>query len=217
MTLRLTILLSAVLAVALALLPSCGRSPFDEGPDTAGGQGARGGQIARGDASAETALCALEPQGQFTFHVHNNTGAVLFWSTVCGRGLPIVLDTARGTLPIAPIGLCGVTCDDVYTRGVDPDACTDCGPGTKSSVQPGASSDIEWDRRVYAPHVYSSACGPVRFVGQSCEEGHALAPNATQTGKIRVCNSQGDPGCIGGRDVTFTIDTTKAAGTIEIN
>jgi hypothetical protein len=172
--------------------------------------------------------CKIDPPGDvFTFHVHNGGRAMLRLSYGCGDSLPINLDTPKGNLSIGSgaVNWCEVKCDSVY-GGQPNNGCWDCGPGYGAPLGSGMTADIKWDRRVYVAHTADPKCTG-QTSGNSCALGQAVAPSRAQKGSLTVCSPPVpptvDPGTIGGcwaaptTTMTFTIDTTKDEGMIELN
>lgn len=173
--------------------------------------------------------CAIDPTGMFTFHVHNAGAQTLHWDLGCKRSVPIVLHLPAGDMPTGPgaVDTCEYTCEQVYAATAAPGLCTDCGAGYVGTVAPGASGDIVWDRRVYTAYAFDPACrtpsGITPGPGATCALGHTVAPSATQSGTLAVC-----PGTVYPRfcsvnnkqvafsTVEFTVDTTGAEATIEV-
>jgi hypothetical protein len=194
--------------------PDGGASSNDSGSTSDTGTTSDGGTTADGNAGA----CALDPsKGSFTFHVHNGGSRSLTLGLGCGRSLPIQITTLSGSLPAGPgpEDTCEFTCDDVYAGHSQPGACSDCGPGVSSALGPGATADITWDRRVYTERPVELSC--TTGTG-SCAWGASVAPASSQGGVLTVCTSStGFPGsCTTSDTVSFTADTTKSEGTIEV-
>ena len=184
----------------------------------AGGGSGSAADAGDGGAGTRGPMCALDPTGTFTFHLHNGTNGTINLFLGCGAAsIPIVLDTPAGALPAGPgtIGACGFTCDKIYgPPGYLPVGCTDCGFGATRTMAPGDTTDIGWDRRVYAPQTIDAACAP--WPGQTCALGKAVSRSAVQSGSLRVCLTFVPLACGDPRDVPFTIDTTGNAATIEV-
>jgi hypothetical protein len=202
-------------------MPETG-APENDGGDGDTGAGETGAleSGAGGDAGA----CSIPPPGSaFTFHVHNSGTRDLGLGYGCGRDQPIVLVTPTGSLGIGSesANACGFTCEQDY-MGNPQQGCSDCGPGVGAALPVGATVDIAWDRRVYVTHTADPQC----VGGQtnvSCALAVAVAPSQTQQGTISLCtmsaSSGGPPGggnCAGNDPVTFTLDTTQSAGTIDV-
>ncbi|MEO5731667.1 MAG: hypothetical protein ABI134_36310 [Byssovorax sp.] len=82
------------------------------------------------------------------------------------------------------------------------------------------SKDIIWDRRVYTAHMADPKCSG-SATGNECALGALVAPESAQKGVLTVCGpaaSAGDGYCLEGDQstVTFTFDTAKDEGTIEV-
>ena len=185
------------------------------------GAGACDDQSSDGGAAAKrAAACALDPTGTFTFHVHNAGTAPILIDVGCGASLPVVLATAAGRLSIGPGGIdsCGSTCDQIYGGQVPASGiCSDCGPGGARTLATDEVFDLDWDRRVYSAHPIDPICVP-NTVGV-CAFGTAVAPSTTQLGVLTICAAeQRRPtgGCAAPKPIEFTMDTTSAAGTIEV-
>jgi hypothetical protein len=189
----------------LSLTASCGTAMTKSSAGTGGG----------GSSS-----CHLDPPGTpFTITVHNGGTKMLGLAEGCGLSYPIVLDTPEGMLGIGPgpADPCEFSCDRVYA-GMAGVGCSDCGNGSHAPLPPGASVTITWDRRVYAGMKVPSACvnGPS---SATCAFGHAVAPTSTQQGVLTACadpNAGGQCLTASQMPVTFTLDTTKSSGTIEV-
>jgi hypothetical protein len=78
------------------------------------------------------------------------------------------------------------------------------------------TADIQWDRRVYSETMADPAC--TSGATGSCAYGTGVAPVASQAGVLTVCNSMnGFPGACSSSDtVSFRVDTTQSAATIEV-
>jgi hypothetical protein len=158
----------------------------------------------------------------FTFHVHNGGANHLSLAYGCGGNLPILLSTPAGPLGIGPgpADGCELTCQQQYAGPVQ-QGCSDCGPGVGADLAAGTTVDIGWDHRVYVAHLAAPQCVGGQ-PGVSCALAEAVPPTATQTGTLTVCTggaSSGGPGggyCSGSEMVSFTLDTTQAQGTIEV-
>ena len=170
-------------------------------------------------------VCQLDPKGSFTFHVHNAGTKMLRLALGCGATLPIDLVTPEGTLSIGPGGVgntCEFTCDEVYGGG-NTGECSDCGPGVSADLSPGVTADIQWDRRVYVDQMVVAQCAPDDPEGV-CAFGEAVKPSAAQSGVLTTCDdtAASQSGIVGScatgstAAVSFTLDTTQAEGTIEV-
>ena len=194
-------------------LAGCGSTVCDA-VDCQGGGGGEGG--------GSNAACMLEPPGKsFTFHVHNGGTKALRLTYGCGATLPIEVETPKGALDISPGGVnsCEVTCDRVH-EGFPNRGCTDCGPGVGAPLEPGMTKDITWDRRVYTAHMADPKCSG-STTGNDCALGALVAPASAQKGVLTVCSSapSGGDGYCSEKDqstVSFTLDTAKDEGTIEV-
>jgi hypothetical protein len=103
---------------------------------------------------------AVAPKkGKFTFRLINRSASPQYVGFGCGGDPPIEIDTPRGPLGIGleRADFCGNSCERVL-RGVKPLSCSDCGGGSGITVQPGLSTDIEWDRRVWVPATMPASC-----------------------------------------------------------
>jgi hypothetical protein len=195
---------------------AAGQGPGVEGGGQAGSQG-QGGAAGSGTDGGQ---CPLEPKGaKFTFHVHNATSSMVTLWLGCGAKLPIVLDTPAGKLSIGPgdVDVCEFTCDQVYAGQVQPQACSDCGPGYSKPIAAGATADIEWERRVYEAQMVRPPCSPSGT--GSCAYGRSVAPTRTQAGVVTTCTGSvpmGVGGCPQPKMTSFTLDTTAGEGTIEV-
>ena len=233
------LLLALAVAVSPLLVAACGGSTASggasdgggssvdaaggadaQGGDTGGGGGPEGGGAAEGGAGA----CAIAPPGSaFTFHVHNGGASHLGLAYGCGGSLPILLSTPAGSLGIGPgpADGCEFTCTQQYAGPVQ-QGCSDCGPGVGADLPAGATVDIAWDHRVYVAHMAASECVGGQS-GVSCALPEAVAASTTQAGTLTVCTggaSSGGPGgggyCSGSEMVSFTVDTTQAEGTVQV-
>jgi hypothetical protein len=197
-------------------------SNVDEGSGEASVTDA-GNPDAGGDSYEASADCSAmdDPPGTtFTFHVHNGGSTDQYLAYDCGGGAPMVLTTPAGSLGISPSSVypCASTCDQAYAGNVA--SCPTCTTGNTPMVAAGTTFDITWDRRVYAsqpldPRCYGGALGGTVFL---CGLGTAVAPSASQSGKLTVCplggwSSSGAPPC---QTITFTVDLTQSEGTIEV-
>jgi len=198
----------AILVIVAGLgLAGCGRraaSPPDGGRDGAGdGEGG--------------ASCAVAATGSFTFHVHNAGTSTLLVDLGCGTTLPMALDTPDGTRQAGPgnVDPCGFTCDDVYAGRAIPGGCTDCGGGIVRSIAAGATTDLRWDRRVYAEAAADPACSPR---AGPCALGVAVAPAASQTGTLTTCPADQHPtlSCLQPLVTSFDVDTSGPDATINV-
>jgi hypothetical protein len=224
--------LLAILATA-ALLPAAARcggggtvvtSGTGASSAHASGSGASGTGGAGTGASGHggSATChAPGPGAPFTFHVHNGGTEMLFLAYGCGSSLPIVLDTPKGMLGIAPgpTDGCGFSCTAVYA-GMTGSGCSDCGGGTGDPLVPGATVDVPWDHRVYTEIQVDPSCKNAS--APECALGEVAAGSATQKGTLTVCTGGASAGggpsgyCVGSKMVGFTVDTTQSSGTIEV-
>jgi hypothetical protein len=199
------ILISSFLALSAAVLPY--------------------GVAGCGSKAEETCLGTVAPPGQsFTFHVHNGGSKTLRLTYGCGDELPIQLDTPAGSLGIGSTD-CTWTCESIYDGSAamsGPFSCTDCGPGQGAALDPGATVDITWDRRVYAATNVDPSCGG--GAGAQCMLATAVVPAVAQKGVLTVCAEAAIEGgfqgaCGSAADEQahgFTIDTTGDEGTIEV-
>jgi hypothetical protein len=218
------------LALALVAVAGCGSTPVcDPGTctsessssssSTGGGVGGGGG--AGGGAGGADA-CKLEaPGAAFTFHVHNGGTKTLRLLYGCGNKIPIDLETPNGNLNIGPLNLCEFTCDELYSPHPESN-CGDCAGGVGAALAPGATVDLAWDHRVFSEIAADQAC-IVNFLPKpdTCALGAVLTPSSAQKGVLTVCtdplnNDAGFCSSAGLTPVSFTIDTTKAEGTIEV-
>jgi hypothetical protein len=192
---------AAALGLAALALAACGARPA--GPGDGGGDAA--------------AACALDPTGSFAFRVHNAGAAALILELGCRATLPITLATPAGRLPIGPgsADVCGFTCDEIYAGHVSAGACTDCGGGDFTSIAPGDTANIPWDRRVYVRHELTAMCTPQTG---TCALGIAVAASAAQQGAITWCPSDQHPtgSCLAPMVTEFTVDTTGAEATFDV-
>jgi hypothetical protein len=192
----------------------------DNNPFAHGTGGAQGTGAAQGTGGEPGVTCHLDPPGTtFVFHVHNAGTQMLALAYGCGSSLPITLTTPAGILPIGPgdVSFCGFTCDSFYSGQIQ-EGCSDCGPGVGDSLPPGATADIQWDRRVWTGYTPDPQCVE-GMMGLMCSLGSAVAPVATQDGALSVCAQGSLAGagyCSSTNTMTFTIDTTKSEGTIEV-
>ncbi|MFO0755649.1 MAG: hypothetical protein U0359_04125 [Byssovorax sp.] len=171
------------------------------------------------NSESKSGACTDDPPGDtFTFHVHNGGASALDLTFGCGASLPIVLDTDRGAFDIGPgpSTFCENKCDAVYAGQVF-EGCTDCGGGVSADLDPGKTVDIAWDRRVYDAIMVDRSC-TVNDKSVYCARGTAVRPTASQTGTLTVCTSAFGSYCDDSDklSVSFTIDTTKNEGTIEV-
>lgn len=210
-----------VLLFAAALVPAAAGCGGNVSPATGsqgtGGSAGTGGTAGTGGAAA----CQLAPSpGMFTFHVHNGGSKTLRLAYGCGANLPIVLTTPMGMLSAGPgaVDTCEFTCEVVY-GGQQDGACSDCGGGYGADLGPGMTADIKWDRRVYTAHMSPPQC--TGGMAEGCALGEPVASTTMQKGVLDVCTDTGTSGagyCASTSlmPVSFTIDTTQAAGTIEV-
>lgn len=227
-TLTLSIAI-AIAALSLALgLTGCNggvecanaacASPGSGGAGT-GGSGNSGGSGGSG-GSVDCSLEVPAPGPAFTFHVHNGGTATRTVNFGCGTLIPIALDTASGALPLGTGGdlVCDAdgTCASAY-KGDVIHFCSDCGPGVAQELPPGGTVDIAWNHIAYAGGVAPEACSGVPG-GWACSLAVAVPGSTMQTGTITICaDGAGFGGCFGESfSVSFTVDTTKAEGTIEV-
>jgi hypothetical protein len=169
-------------------------------------------------SALDGSACALDPPGaKFVFHVHNAGTRMLSLAYGCGGALPIVLQTPQGMLHSGPgpEDRCEFTCDVVYGTAGNI-GCTDCGPGVGTSLAPGMTADISWDRRGYQEIMTDPVC--TGGASASCARGTTVAPIASQMGVLTVCT--GAPvaagWCATTDTVTFSVDTTLTEGTIDV-
>jgi hypothetical protein len=218
--------LAALLAGLAVFSGGCGGTTASSGHETPSPDAGNdapvapdsGGGDAPSAAEGGAGICSLDPAGSFVFHIHNAGSRMLNVSFNCNQVAPIVLTTPGGALPIDPdaVDFCGFTCDEVYAGTAHPGSCSDCGNGTSAALAPGMTYDQTWDRRTYAettadPRCTGGATGP-------CALGTRIAPVASQAGVLTVCTDGSNCTVTGGASekVTFTVDTTKGQGTIEV-
>lgn len=195
-----------------------GHDATSSGADSGGG-GTDGGGGADGGGA-----CAIPPAGStFTFHVHNAGAGTMGLSYGCGGTIPVSLVTPGGTLGIGPgsANSCEFTCQDEY-KGPVQTACSDCGPGVGATLPAGGTVDIAWDRRVYVAHTADPQCVGGQ-TGVSCALPQPVAATSAQQGTLTVCTTAATNGYCGAssgggvsKDVAFTVDTTQAQATIDV-
>jgi hypothetical protein len=191
---------------------------------TCGGASCFAGTGADTGTGGTAASCQLDPAAStFTFHIHNGGTKSLRLPVGCGATLPITVDTSGGSLPIGPGGLssCDYTCDQVNAGDAAP-GCGDCGDGVSDDLGPGVTADIQWDRRVFVASTSDAMC-TAGGETDPCAQGTAVAPTTAQTGVLSLCADglvapMGDVGACSGEStpLSFTVDTTKAEATIEV-
>jgi hypothetical protein len=198
---------------------SDGQGVVDTGTVNMGGDA--GPDAGSTDAPNEAATqCPLDPKGSFVFHVHNKGTRMLSLAFGCGGSLPIVLQTAKGSLPIGPgpEDTCEFTCDAVFACKAG-QACSDCGNGYGAALGPGMTADIEWDRRTYVETQTNPQC-VIQCNGSSptCALGTSLPSSASQAGVLTFCTAPGfgQGYCSTSEMLNFAIDTTQPEGTIEV-
>jgi hypothetical protein len=172
------------------------------------------------DAAADASnVCALDPPGtKFVFHVHNAGTRMLAIALGCGGSLPITVQTSQGMVPIGPgpENQCEFTCDVVYGTMGGGIGCSDCGPGVGSSLAPGMTVDIAWDRRGYQEITPDPLC--TGGAPAACAFGTTIGPTASQAGVLTVCTGTplAEGYCATTDTVMFSIDTTQKEGTIQV-
>jgi hypothetical protein len=228
--------------LAPVVVASCGGSTTSGGasPDAAGegADASSGGHVDSGGTGSDSGgtgsdsggsggegggSCYVDPPGTtFTFHVHNAGSRDLGLAYGCGGSSPITLSTPSGPLSIGPgaVNPCEFTCEGDY-KGPVQNGCSDCGGGVGADLAAGTTADIGWDHRVYVAHTADPQCVGGQ-TGVGCALAEALAPSTAQQGTLVVCTggaSSGGPGggyCSGSESVSFTLDVTQSAGTIDV-
>jgi hypothetical protein len=158
------------------------------------------------------------PGASFTFHVHNTGSRLLRLDEGCGGSLPITVDTAGGTFPIAPgaVDACEVNCDAIFAGGSNP-GCSDCGAGVFGAVPSGGTLDISWDRRYYVSYSVDAVCSG-HSGNDHCGLGVRVDP-ATTSGTLTVITGGGATtgGPITTSPFNFSFDLTASEATISVN
>jgi hypothetical protein len=196
----------------------CGASSSLPSGSGAGGQGA-GGQ----GGSGGSAQCAHDPPGKpFKFHFHNQGMRSLNLAYGCGSFPPLFVDTATGKLPLSPSPGSqtsdGLTCDAIFAGAESPGVYSDCGPGYGASFGPGATVDLDWDRRGYDHYFVPPACSG-HPTNNDCWLGHAIPASNAQKGALTICKDGAMSTfgyCNSPEVVQVTFDTTGDEATVEI-
>jgi hypothetical protein len=164
------------------------------------------------DASVE---CRAEarPATPFHFHIVNHSSSPINFNFGCGGDPPIEFDTPEGPLGIGPesADFCGNECQEVLD-GIEPTSCTDCGPDLTRLVEPGASTDIEWDRRVWLRHVVPPSCSGLAKQ-HDCALGLAIGEQAIR-GRLTHCELGSF--CTEPKIIPFDADLSRDEVVIEI-
>lgn len=210
---------TALLALALgcnqATLPGAGADGATAGDLST----AMGADLAPSGRDLGTAACVHDaPGATFTFHVHNTGGRALRLDEGCGGSLPITVETAGGTFPIAPgaVDACEVNCDIIFTGGSN-FGCSDCGPGVFGDLPAGGTLDIAWDRRYYVGDTVDAVCSG-HAGNDHCGLGVRVDP-ATTSGTITVITGGGATtgGPITMSQFDFTFDLSASETIISVN
>jgi hypothetical protein len=127
------------------------------------------------------------PGALFTFRLKNTGTSVITLFLGCGKDPPITLHTPNGDHRIGPESAerCGFTCTETFMGGVQPGGCTDCGPGYVQMIDPGATREITWDRRMWVPGPIEQACSE-QLKGSACAMGVLVTAPAIN-GTIEYC------------------------------
>jgi hypothetical protein len=199
---------------------AAGAAGHDSSAGAAGQDSAAGaaGQGSSAGAAGTGPVCSSPPStGSFTFHVHNNSGSMMFWREGYALPMPLSLDTPDGALPAFPglVAPCGFTCEQIYGGSQVPGSC-DHGPPNFAGSNPDETVDVVWSRGGYGLHIIEAGCS-AQWAGDSCAVGFVVAPTSAQTGSVEICENVLAATCLNPRQVTFTVDTTRAESTIELN
>jgi hypothetical protein len=150
----------------------------------------------------------------FHFHIVNRSSFPINFNFGCGGHPPIDLDTAEGPLGIGSesADVCGNDCQEVLD-GIEPTSCTDCGPSLTQLVEPGATMDIEWDRRVWMRHVVSPSCSGLPKQ-HACALGLAIGEPSIR-GRLTHCEV-GSSFCTEPKTIPFVADLSRDEVFIEV-
>lgn len=207
--------LPALTYLAAISLLGCG-SAVDAGASGAGG-GPSGGQGGQGGDGGSVDCTLPAPGDPFQFVINNVGARALTLTYGCGTALPITIDTTEGArgIGVESASDVGVSCDEIYAGKVY-DFWTDCGPGYGTTLQPGESTVIDWDRRVYVGFTAPGACtgdGEVANCALGVPVGEATS------GTLTICDEAYPGGYCGtnhGELVPFGLDLGLSSVSIDI-
>jgi hypothetical protein len=173
--------------------------------------------IAHGCSRDDTLVecrAAASAAAPFRFHIVNRSASPINLNFGCSRDVPIEIDTPEGPLGIGleSADFCGNECQEV-SKGIEPRSCTDCGPSITQLVESGATTDIEWDRRVWMEHVIPPSCSGLAN-WHTCALALAIGDQMIR-GRLTHCEV-GSSFCTKPQTIPFVADLSRDEVVIEI-
>ena len=181
----------------------------------AGGGGVNAASSGGGDAAS----CTIDEPGE-TFEIRiRNVGSDAIYLDRGKVGTtstwPIAI-VAPATGTIHNNAWCGNSCDRVYDGNYQPGCMFGLNHGS-IVVDPGATTTIEWDRRLFQDHKAPLSCSGLDEE-VDCAMPVRVDDDAIIDAVLTICSQGIGDGCPAGSDIDFpfTLDLTESAITIDV-